>query len=151
MRSRPLCQKHSTRNALKACALILCASALFTSSLSAQSVRRKLTDRVAPSPAMRALIESMPERDIDLYLGRIVRIDDEYAIVHVASSATVKNRAAVYYACDVTMTPTAILENMRVSHRACSTFRVVNGEARVGDTVMVKYLAPEKDDPNKSE
>jgi hypothetical protein len=49
----------------------------------------------------------------------------------------------MYYACDSKMTPTAILENINIAHRSCATFKTKSGTTLVGDTVMVKYFAPE--------
>lgn len=111
----------------------------------AQSVRRKLTDRVAPSPSLRAYVDSMQKRDIDIFVGRVVRVDGEYAIVYVMSPSVIRERVPVYYACDERMRPTALLQNQKISHRACSTFKVSKGEVRIGDTVMVKYLAPKSE------
>lgn len=108
-----------------------------------QSARRKLTGRVAPSPSMRQYLANPPHKDIDLYVGRIVRKDGEFVIVSVTSPNAVRGRTPMYYACDAKMNPTAILQNMKVSHRSCSTFKTLSGTALVGDVVMVKYLSPE--------
>ena len=57
----------------------------------------------------------------------------------------VKGRAPVYYACDIEMRPTAILQSDGIVHRACASFKTVSGTALVGDVVMVKYPAPEEE------
>ena len=131
---------------LKLCAILFCGIVAFVADLSAQSARRGLGRRVAPSPAMRQYLDSLPQKDIDLYVGKIVRKDGEFVIVSIMSPNTVKDRIPMYYACDSKMTPTAILENINVAHRSCATFKTKSGTALVGDTVMVKYFAPEKKD-----
>ncbi len=123
--------------------LLCCAAA--ESALS-QSVRRGLTGRVAPSPAMRQYLEHLPQKEMDFYVGRIVRKDGDTVIVNIMSPSTVRDRAPMYYACDVKMRPTAILKYAKISHRSCAAFTVESGTALVGDVVMVKYLAPEKDE-----
>ena len=111
----------------------------------AQSTRRGLGKRVAPSPALRQYLANLPERDIDLYVGRIVRKDGDIAIVNIMSPSTVRDRTPLYYACDSKMTPTAVLESAGASHRSCAAFKIVSGDALVGDVVMVKYFAPKKE------
>ena len=127
------------------CEILFCVvvSIFFTTQSSAQSTRRGLGQRVAPSPAMRQYLKNLPQKDIDLYVGKIVRKDGDYVIVSVMSPNVVKDRIPMYYACDSKMTPTAILENINIAHRSCATFKTKSGTTLVGDTVMVKYFAPE--------
>ena len=122
---------------------------LFASDLYAQSTRRGLGRRVSQSPVMRQYLENLPQQDIDLYVGKIIRKDGDFVIVSIMSPSVVKGRIPMYYACDSQMTPTAILENINVSHRSCATFKTKSGTALVGDIVMVKYFAPEKKETKK--
>ena len=110
--------------------------ALFSTSVSAQEETK------TPKPELK-LKDINAQSDIDVYIGKIVRIDGEYAIVAVSSPSKIKDRVPMYYACDSKMTPTAILENINVAHRSCATFKVRNGKVLIGDIVMVKYFAPE--------
>ncbi len=126
---------------MRACFFCVICSLLSTQ-IYAQSARRKLSGRVAMSPTIRQHIQNYElQRDIDLYVGKIVRIDGNYAIVNVSSPNKIANRQPMYYACDIKMVPTAILENANVSHRTCVTFKIINGTALVGDTVMVRYFS----------
>lgn len=116
----------------------------------AQSMRRSLTSPrlVSPnsdSPAVEAYKASLPEKDIDLFIGKIIRKDGDNVIVYVMSTPSkIPNRVTLYYACDQKMRPTAILENLNIIHKACAAFKVVQGSAMLGDVVMVKYIAPKK-------
>ena len=105
----------------------------------------RLVGRTAESPSIRRLAEAAPQKDIDLYVGRIVEKHGEHVIVNVLSRNSVKGRAPVYYACDIEMRPTAILQSDGIVHRACASFKTVSGTALVGDVVMVKYPAPEEE------
>jgi len=112
----------------------------------AQSERRPSMGRIAPSPSLKHYLANLPEVDVDLYVGKIVRKDGDYVIVNVMSPSSVPNRQPVYYACDVKMRPTSILEYAGISHRSCATFKTASGTAITGDTVMVKYAAPKKEE-----
>ena len=109
-----------------------------------QSARRKLYNRVAPSPSLKLLSESAPEVDFDFYVGRVVRKDGEYVVVNIVSHNKIAGRPPIYYGCDIEMCPTSILSGTGISHKACASFKIESGEARVGDVVMVKYPAPER-------
>lgn len=137
----------ASRTGISLCATFFCSLALLLACADAhaQSSRWKLTGRVAQSPSMRQYLSNLPQKDIDLYVGKIVRKDGEFVIVNVMSPSTVKDRVPMYYACNAQMQPTAILQNMKISHRACATFKTVSGTAIVGDTVMVKYFAPNRE------
>lgn len=128
---------------------VLCAAFLSLAAgvgeVAAQSARRGLVGRTAESPSIRRLAEAAPQKDIDLYVGRIVEKHGEHVIVNVLSRNSVKGRAPVYYACDIEMRPTAILQSDGIVHRACASFKTVSGTALVGDVVMVKYPAPEEE------
>ena len=109
---------------------LLCCAA--TEPALAQSIRRGLTGRVAPSPAMRQYLENLPQKDMDFYVGRIVRKDGDTVIVNIMSPSTVRDRAPMYYACDVKMRPTAILKYAKISHRSCAAFTVENSKTSPG-------------------
>ena len=132
------------------CAILFCVliSVIFISESSARSIKRGIASHTAPrteSPIIQKYLEQLPQqKDIDLYVGKIVRQDGDYVIVSIMSPNVIKDRIPMYYACDSKMTPTAILENINISHRSCATFKTKSGTALVGDIVMVKYFAPEK-------
>ena len=115
-----------------------------------QSMRRSLTSSrmVSPNsdaPSVEAYKASLPEKDIDLFIGKIIRKDSDNVIVYVRSTPNkIPDRVTLYYACDQKMRPTAILENLNIIHKACAAFKVVQGSAMLGDVVMVKYIAPQK-------
>ncbi len=116
---------------------------LSPSTADAQSTRRGL--KRSQTLAMKQFLANQPLKDIDLYLGRVVRKDGDYVIVNITSPNVIKDRIPMYYACDQKMTPTAILESLQFKHRACALFKTQSGDALVGDVVMVKYLAPVKE------
>ena len=121
------------------CAILFCVFiALFSTSVSAQDDAQANTTK----PELK-LKDINSQSDIDAYIGKVVRIDGEYVIVAVSSPSKIKDRVPMYYACDSKMTPTAILENINIAHRSCATFKTKSGTTLVGDTVMVKYFAPE--------
>ncbi len=127
-------------------AAIFCLIAIFASTaVNAQSARRGLSAKRTQSLAMKHYLKNLPLEDIDLYVGKVIRKDGEYVIVKIMSPNVVKDRIPMYYACDNQMSPTAILENINISHRSCATFKTQSGTALVGDTVMVKYFAPEEE------
>jgi hypothetical protein len=97
------------------------------------------------APSVEAYKASLPEKDIDLFIGKIIRKDSDNVIVYVMSTPNkIPDRVTLYYACDPKMRPTAILENLNIIHKACAAFKVVQGSAMLGDVVMVKYIAPQK-------
>ena len=128
---------------------VLCAAffslAAGVGDVAAQSARRGLVGRTAESPSIRRLAEAAPQKDIDLYVGRVVEKHGEHVIMNVLQRNSVKDRTPVYYACDIEMRPTAILQSDGIVHRACASFKTVSGTALVGDVVMVKYPAPEEE------
>ena len=83
-----------------------------------------------------------------MYLGKIVRKDGNVAIVNIVTNFRSPDRKAVFFGCDISMTPTSILKPLGITHRTCAAFEVSEGSATVGDLVMVKYFAPEKEDKN---
>ena len=127
-------------------ALVFALAAALSPAADAVSMRRGLD---APSPTRRARrLNPPPERDIDVYLGKIVRKDGNVAIVNIVTNFRSPDRKAVFFGCDVSMTPTSILRPLGITHRTCAAFEISEGSAAVGDSVMVKYCAPEKDDKN---
>ncbi len=125
-------------------AAIFCVLIALAPKVLAQSTRRGL--KRSQTLAMKLYIASQPQKDIDLYLGRIVRKDGDYVIVTITSPNVIKDRVPMYYACDKKMMPTAILESPEFKHRSCAVFKTQSGKPLVGDTVMVKYLAPKEED-----
>ena len=78
------------------------------------------------APSVEAYKASLPEKDIDLFIGKIIRKDSDNVIVYVMSTPNkIPDRVTLYYACDQKMRPTAILENLNIIHK-------------------VKYIAPQK-------
>ncbi len=139
-------------------AIILCALIFFeTSAAPAQSMRRSLTSPrlVSPNsdaPSVEAYKESLPEKDVDLFVGKIIRKDADKVIVYVMSTpARIPDRTPLYYACDAKMRPTAVLENLNIIHKACAAFQVSQGSVMLGDVVMVKYIAPKKTENSEGE
>ncbi len=117
---------------------------IITISANAQSMRRNLT---APSPTQKArALKPIPEKDIDVYLGRIVRIEKNIVFVNISTSAKPpSNRTAIFFSCDASFAPASILEPLGIRHRNCVAFKVIEGTAALGDAVSVKYLAPKKE------
>ncbi len=105
--------------------------------------------KIAPSPALVRYSELRPERDIDMFLGKIIMKNDDTVYVYISSPVKLPARTPLYYACDPKMRPTSILSPTGMRHKACAVFKIKEGEAIVGDSVMVKYLAPIA--PNKNE
>ena len=104
-----------------------CAAMLFAQTANAQSMRRGLN---APSPTKRArIINPPPERDIDVYLGKIIRRDGNIIIVNITTNFR-----------------TSILKPTGITHLSCAAFEIAEGDALVGDFVMAKYFAPEKEE-----
>ncbi len=131
----------NTPRALSLAAVFCVAIAIFfPSTADAQSTRRGL--KRSQTLAMKQFLASQPLKDIDLYLGRVVRKDGDFVIVNITSPNVIKDRIPMYYACDQKMIPTAILESLQFKHRSCALFKTQSGEVLVGDVVMVKYLAP---------
>ncbi len=138
------------RVAIMLCALVFLGGDML---FAQQSSRRKIYGRVAPSPSQRLRAEAAAEfdskRDFDFYAGRIVRKNGEYVIVQMALHSKIAGRAPIYYACDVKMRPVSILSPSGINHRACVAFKIERGDASVGDVVMVKFPAPERDEKAK--
>lgn len=108
------------------------------------SMRRDID---APSPTHRARRLNPPlERDIDVYLGKVVRKDGNIIIVNITTNFRSPDRKAIFFGCDTSMTPTSILKPTGITHRSCAAFEIAEGDAIVGDSVMAKYLAPKKDE-----
>lgn len=134
--------KPAHANFLRALLVSIFAAAIFATTASALSMRRSLN---APSPTHRArILNPPPERDIDAYLGKIVRKDGDIVIVNITTNFRSPDRKAVFFGCDANLTPTSILQPLGITHKNCAAFRVVEGTAIVGDGAMVKYFAPEK-------
>ena len=105
------------------------------------SMRRDID---APSPTRRARrLNPPPERDIDVYLGKVVRKD-------ITTNFRSPDRKAIFFGCDTSMTPTSILKPTGITHRNCAAFEIAEGDAIVGDSVMAKYLAPKKEENKES-
>lgn len=133
--------------AARAAAVFALAAAL-SPAADAVSMRRGID---ASSPTRRARrLNPPPERDIDVYLGKIVRRDGNVAIVNIATNFRSPDRKAVFYGCDLSMTPTSILKPLGITHRTCAAFEISEGSAAVGDSVMAKYFAPEKEGETSS-
>ena len=127
-------------------ALAFALAAALSPAADAVSMRRGID---APSPTRRARrLNPPPERDLDVNLGKIVRKDGNVAIVNIVTNFRSPDRKAVFFGCDVSMTPTSILRPLGITHRTCAAFEISEGSAALGDSVMVKYFAPEKDDKN---
>lgn len=121
-----------------------CAAMLFTQTANAQSMRRGLN---APSPTKRArIINPPPERDIDVYLGKVIRRDGNIIIVNITTNFRSPDRKVVFFGCDATLKPTSILKPTGITHLSCAAFEIAEGDALVGDSVMAKYFAPEKEE-----
>lgn len=106
--------------------------------------------RFYKGPRMERVPESVilerESKDFDFYLGRIVRRDADAVIVHITGSPprNLRSRPAIFYALDEKMRAIAVLEDGGNAFRNCATFKIARGDAKRGDIVMVKYLAPKK-------
>ncbi len=134
--------KRRGKLALAAAALALAAAA--ADDALAQSTRFYKGPRMERVPE--SVIRERESRDIDFYLGRIVRRDADAVIVHITGSPprNLRGRAAIFYALDEKMRAIAVLEDGGNAFRNCATFKIARGDAKRGDIVMVKYLAPKK-------
>lgn len=83
-----------------------------------------------------------PPPDSHYFFGRVTGlIDSKYALVKVSSLLNVNGMTATYYACDETMTPTAIIAPTGIFHKMCAVFETLDGTMLKGDCIMVKYSA----------
>lgn len=82
-------------------------------------------------------------RDIDIYFGRVARIDGKEIIVRLAPSPVPpQDRIPLFYVADKKLRPVALLKDLNISHKTSAAFLVEEGSALVGDIVMVKYIKP---------
>ncbi len=77
--------------------------------------------------------------DYEMTFGRIVRVENGAAIVNIVSKIAPAEIPPAFFACDVKSNPVAELESMSQGYKNCFLFKVVRGEARRGDTVVVRY------------
>lgn len=121
-------------------AIIFFASAQFSE---AQSTRASKAPRLERVPEWVQKERAEAElRDVDVFIGRVVRKDGNKIIVHITGNTVrgMENRIPLFYAVDTRMRPIAILEDKGVSHKSCATFTIAEGDAKKGDTVRVKYI-----------
>ena len=142
-------QKHAQKIDMSIIILLFGALAkLCTICVEGVSMRRDID---APSPTHRARrLNPPPERDIDVYLGKVVRKDGNVIIVNITTNFRSPDRKAIFFGCDTSMTPTSILKPTGITHRNCAAFEIAEGDAIVGDSVMAKYLAPKKEENKES-
>ncbi len=81
--------------------------------------------------------------DYEMTFGRIVRVENGAAIVNIVSKIAPAEIQPTFFACDVKSNPVAELESMSQGYKNCFLFRIVRGEAREGDTVVVRYYKKE--------
>lgn len=77
--------------------------------------------------------------DFELRFGKIAKIQNNTAFVHIISRIPEAEIPPTFYACDARLNPVAELESLKTGYRDCFLFKVSRGEARQGDTVMVRY------------
>lgn len=95
------------------------------------SRRAELSNKEAYSPP-----------DKHYFFGRVIGlVDSKHSLVKVSSLLKVGGMVPTYYACDETMTPTAILVPTGIFHKMCAVFETVEGSVIKSDCVMVKYSA----------
>ncbi len=85
----------------------------------------------------------------DMSFGRIVRIQKNVATVQIISKIQTSKIEPKFLVCDVKLNPVAELESMHIGFRDCFLFKISHGNAKVGDTVIVRYYMlrePEKTD-----
>lgn len=142
-------QKPAHKLVLRRILLLFCAFAMVCPiGVEGVSMRRDID---APSPTHRARrLNPPPERDIDVYLGKVVRKDGNVIIVNITTNFRSPDRKAIFFGCDTSMTPTSILKPTGIIHRNCAAFEIAEGDAIVGDSVMAKYLAPKKEENKES-
>lgn len=93
-------------------------------------------------PSMNKYLEETKQPhndDIDVYFGKVIKVENNTAIVRVTSPSKMSDRIPIYYVCDTAMRPTAILSDMRINHKSCAAFKIEEGKVEVGDLVMVKH------------
>ena len=81
--------------------------------------------------------------DYEMTFGRIVRVENGAAIVNIVSKIAPAEIPPTFFACDVKSNPVAELESMSQGYKNCFLFKIVRGEAKRGDTVVVRYYKKE--------
>ena len=102
---------------------------------------KKLEEAIAPAGAV--------DIQADMSFGRIVRIQKNVATVQIISKIQTSKIEPKFLACDIKLHPVAELESMHIGFKDCFLFKILRGNAKVGDTVIVRYYIlrePEKTD-----
>lgn len=79
----------------------------------------------------------------DMRFGKILRVDGKTAFVQIISKIAPAEVEPKIFACNIRLEPVAELESLNMGYKDCFAFRIANGEARIGDIVIVRYYKKE--------
>ncbi len=76
---------------------------------------------------------------MDMRFGKIVRIQDNIAVVQIISKIPPSEIPPKFLACDYRLNPVAELESINTGYKDCFMFKIIEGNAMIGDNVIVRY------------
>lgn len=117
---------------------MLCASIIFgTHNSFAQSLRSKRFLKRIKEVSNAELVELS---EFDLKIGLVVATNEAKAVVKVRNYQLLPQWTQLYYACDASMNPVAILEPSDVKNKSCALFNLKSGTVAIGDIVFLKQI-----------